>query len=120
MKIETKNRKKAIAGFRPISAQEQMRQQMHDIIQTGTIALNQMTVDLGRHLVEAILYMEREERAGPDYHPKQAGLYKWASQPGSLNPTNYLSVADNRIWNNYSTTITDTCLRTKSAARVGN
>ena len=84
MKIETKNRKKAIAGFRPISAQEQLRQQMHDIIQTGTMALNQMTVDLGRQLVEAILYMEREETAGPDYHPKQAGLYKWASQPGSV------------------------------------
>lgn len=84
MKIETKNRKKAIAGFRQISAQEQRRQHMHDIIQTGTIALNQMTVDLGRHLVEAILYMEREERVGPDYHPKKAGLYKWASQSGSV------------------------------------
>lgn len=84
MKIETKNRKKAIAGFRQISAQEQRRQHMHDIIQTGTIALNQMTVDLGRHLVETILYLEREERAGPDYHPKKAGLYKWASQPGSV------------------------------------
>ena len=84
MKIETKNRKKAIAGFRQISASDQMRQQMHDIIQTGTTALNQITVDLGRQLVEAILYIEREERAGPDYHPAKEGLYKWASQPGSV------------------------------------
>jgi putative transposase len=84
MKIETKNRKKAIAGFRQISASDQMRQQMHDIIQTGTTALNQITVDLGRQLVEAILYIEREERAGPDYPPRKEGLYKWASQPGSV------------------------------------
>jgi transposase-like protein len=46
--------------------------------------LNQITVDLGRQLVEAILYIEREERAGPDYHPAKEGLYKWASQPGSV------------------------------------
>src|ERR1017187_5657319 len=84
MKIETKNRKKAIAGFRQISASDQMRQQMHDIIQTGTTELNQITVDLGRQLVEAILYIEREERAGPDYPPRKEGLYKWASQPGSV------------------------------------
>src|ERR1039457_6682227 len=74
MKIETKNRKKAIAGFRQISASDQMRQQMHDIIQTGTTALNQITVDLGRQLVEAILYIEREERAGPDYPPPEGGF----------------------------------------------
>jgi transposase-like protein len=84
MKSETKNRKKAIAGFRQLTAQHQMRQQMHEIIQHGSQALNDLTRELGRQLAEAILYIEREERAGPDYYPTEQGLYKWASQPGSV------------------------------------
>ena len=30
------------------------------------------------------MYMEREERSGPDYHPTSSGLRKWASQRGSI------------------------------------
>lgn len=84
MNVITKNRKKAMAGFRQITAQEQMRQRMHDILQTGSQALNQLTLELGRELAEFILYSEREERAGPDYQPRREGLYKWASEPGSV------------------------------------
>ena len=84
MNVITKNRKKAMAGFRQITAQEQMRQRMHDILQTGSQALNQVTLELGRELAEFILYSEREERAGPDYQPRREGLYKWASEPGSV------------------------------------
>jgi putative transposase len=61
-----------------------MRQRMHDILQTGSQALNQVTLELGRELAEFILYSEREERAGPDYQPRREGLYKWASEPGSV------------------------------------
>src|SRR5437773_12520202 len=57
---------------------------MHQIIQEGTRALNQVSLELGRQLVEFILYSEREERAGPDYQPRKEGLYKWASEPGSV------------------------------------
>jgi putative transposase len=85
MKVETKNRKKAMAGFRQINeVQQQMRQQMHDIIQTGTRALNEVSLELGRQLAEYILYAEREQLAGPDYKPSKEGLYKWASEPGSV------------------------------------
>jgi transposase-like protein len=84
MKVETKNRKKAMAGFRQITDQEKTRQRMHDILQTGSQALNQVTLELGRDLAEFILYAEREERAGPDYQPRREGLYKWASEPGSV------------------------------------
>lgn len=84
MKVETKNRKKAMAGFRQITSQEQMRQRMHDLLQTGSQALGQLTLELGRELAEFILYAEREELAGPDYQPSKEGLYKWASQPGSV------------------------------------
>ena len=33
---------------------------------------------------ETLMYMEREERSGPDYHPTSSGLMKWASQRGSI------------------------------------
>lgn len=84
MKVETKNRKKAMAGFRQITKEEQLRQAMHDVLQTGSRALNELTFKLGRQLAEFILYAEREEVAGPDYEPREEGLYKWASQPGSI------------------------------------
>jgi transposase-like protein len=84
MKAETKNRKKAMAGFRQLTDQEQMRQGMHEILQTGSQALNAVTLELGRQLAEFILYAEREEFAGPDYQPRKEGLYKWASEPGSV------------------------------------
>jgi len=84
MKVQTKNRKKAMAGFRQMSSEQQQRQQVHEIIQNGTQALNEVSLDLGRQLAEFILYSEREERAGPDYQPRRQGLYKWASEPGSV------------------------------------
>jgi len=73
-----------MAGFRQIADQEIMRQGMHDILRNGTQALNQVSLEIGRQLAEFILYAEREERAGPDYRPRQEGLYKWASEPGSV------------------------------------
>jgi hypothetical protein len=73
-----------MAGFRQITNQEQMRQQMHHILQTGSQALNEVTLELGRQLAQFILYAEREERAGPDSQPRREGLYKWASEPGSV------------------------------------
>ena len=35
-------------------------------------------------VAEAIMYMEREEIAGPDYRPYRSEVYKWASQRGSV------------------------------------
>lgn len=84
MKEETKQRKKAMPGFRQWTQKEESRQRLHEIVQTGTQSLNELLLDLGRELAEFILYSEREERAGPDYQPSQKGLYKWAAQPGSV------------------------------------
>lgn len=84
MKEETRNRKKAMAGFRQMSNEQHVRQQVHEIIQAGTSALNAITQELGRDLAQFILYAEREELAGPDYQPRKEGLYKWASEPGSV------------------------------------
>ena len=84
MKEETKQRKKAMAGFRQWTDQEQMRQQLYEIVQSGRQSLDALVFDLGRHLAEFILYSEREELAGPDYQPSHKGLYKWAAEPGSV------------------------------------
>ena len=73
-----------MAGFRQITNEERRRQQMHQILQNGSQALNEVSLELGRQLAEFILYAEREERAGPDYQPSKEGLYKWASEPGSV------------------------------------
>lgn len=73
-----------MAGFRQMGEEQQVRQQMHEIIQAGTSALNAITLELGRQVAEFILYAEREELAGPDYQPRKEGLYKWASEPGSV------------------------------------
>ena len=54
MKVETKNRKKAMAGFRQMTNEQQRRQQMHEIIQEGTRALNEVSLELGRQLAEFI------------------------------------------------------------------
>jgi transposase-like protein len=61
-----------------------MRQGMQEILQTGSRALNAVTLELGRELAEFIFYSEREELAGPDYQPRKKGLYKWASEAGSI------------------------------------
>ena len=84
MKEETKQRKKAMAGFRQWTNQEQRRQQLYEIVQSGKQSLDALVFDLGRHLAEFILYSEREELAGPDYQPSHKGLYKWAAEPGSV------------------------------------
>jgi putative transposase len=42
------------------------------------------SLEIGRLTAETIMYMEREETAGPDYHPSTPGLQKWASQRGSI------------------------------------
>jgi transposase-like protein len=57
---------------------------MHEIIQNGTGALNQVMLDIGKEVAQTILCVEREELAGPDYHPSQDRVYKWAFEPGSI------------------------------------
>ena len=84
MKVETKARKNARRGFRQITNDEYLRQRMHEIIQNGTGALNQVMLDIGKEVAQTILCVEREELAGPDYHPSQDRVYKWAFEPGSI------------------------------------
>jgi len=50
----------------------------------GKRALDAVILQIGLLIAETIMYMEREEIAGIDYHPKSPKLYKWASQQGSI------------------------------------
>jgi putative transposase len=54
------------------------------VIAEGRNAIGELTRKMGRMVVESVMLMEREEIAGPDYHPKVRGVNKWSSQPGSV------------------------------------
>ena len=84
MKIETKTRKNAIKGFRQLTTEQQTTQKIHEVILEGKKAMDGVMLELGRVMVESILYLEREEIAGPDYHPLDPEVKKWASQGGSV------------------------------------
>lgn len=77
---ETRRRKEILQGWR---GQEWLIEELAGVRADGKQALDECTMKMGRILVEAILYTEREQMAGPEYHP--AGTCrKWGAQPGSI------------------------------------
>lgn len=84
MRRDTKKRKKATRLLKATQEQEWWADQVMRIMLGGKQALDAAMLKIGRLTVETIMYMEREERAGPDYHPTSPELYKWASQRGSV------------------------------------
>jgi transposase-like protein len=84
MKVNTKNRKNARRGFEQIYGKQVLIDQMYRIISQGKQGLDAFILELGRKMAETVMYMERENTAGPDYHPKDSQIQKWASQPGSV------------------------------------
>ena len=84
MKVNTRNRKKAIRGFQDMYGQQALVDRMYQIIAKGKLGLDAVMLDIGKTVAETIMYIEREERSGEDYHPVSADTYKWASQEGSI------------------------------------
>jgi transposase-like protein len=84
MRIDTKKRKNAMAGFKQMTGTELARQSLHQIISHGKRALDDVFMGIGRMMAESIMLMEREELAGPDYHPTNPKLQKWAHEEGSV------------------------------------
>ncbi|KUK98762.1 MAG: hypothetical protein XE08_0426 [Parcubacteria bacterium 32_520] len=84
MKANTKKRKKSIEKMKEFYGKEEMAIQLYRILATGKRGVDLIMKELGSMVVEAIMYIEREEIAGPDYQPINPGIYKWASQPGSV------------------------------------
>ena len=69
-----------------IATQEQdwWADQIVQVMLNGKRALDTAMLGIGRLVAETLMYMEREEKSGPDYHPTSSGLRKWASQRGSI------------------------------------
>lgn len=57
---------------------------MYQIISQGKRGLDAFLMEIGRMMAETVMYIEREEISGPDYHPLSSQIQKWASQPGSI------------------------------------
>lgn len=84
MRRDTKQRKKATEALKATQEQQWWADQVMRVMLGGKRALDAAMLEIGRLTAEAIMYMEREETAGPDYHPSSPGLHKWASQRGSI------------------------------------
>ena len=84
MKEITRERKKDKRLLTEVSGGDWLKDQMATIMTQGKRAFDECAMKVGRMLAETILYMEREETAGPDYHPIDPSLKKWASQRGSV------------------------------------
>ena len=84
MRADTKKRKNATQMLRATQEQEWWADQVVHVMLEGKRALDAAMLDVGRLVAETLMYMEREERSGPDYHPTSSGLRKWASQRGSI------------------------------------
>ena len=80
MRADTKKRKNATQMLRATQEQEWWADQVVHVMLEGKRALDAAMLDVGRLVAETLMYMEREERSGPDYHPTSSGLRKWASQ----------------------------------------
>jgi len=84
MRPDTKQRKKAMTGLREISGKQQMLGLLTRVLHTGKQALDAVMLEMGRMVAESVMLIEREELAGPDYHPTDAGLQKWAHEACSV------------------------------------
>lgn len=84
MKQSTRSREKAIKGFKQMLSKQDMIDLMYQTISKGKAGLDAMLLGIGKTMAEAVMYMEREELSGPDYHPTSDEVQKWASQGGSI------------------------------------
>ncbi len=84
MKETTKRRKKATGGMKAIYGRDIMMDWLYRIISNGKQGFDALMMSIGRMIAEVIMYIEREETAGPDYAPISPAIRKWASQPGSI------------------------------------
>ncbi|MCL5023275.1 MAG: transposase [Nitrospirae bacterium] len=58
--------------------------QLYRIYESGKQGFDSMMMKLGKMMAETIMYIDREEVAGPDYMPFSPEIRKWASQGGSV------------------------------------
>lgn len=79
-----KHTKKRLRRLTDVYGQDNFAEMLISVVAYGKVAFDEYTRDMGRMLVEAIMLMERESIAGPDYQPSSPNIQKWASQGGSV------------------------------------
>jgi putative transposase len=84
MRRDTRQRKKALAGLRALSGEQQRLGALVRVIRSGKQALDAVMLEMGRMVAESVMLIEREEVAGPDYYPTDPAFQKWAHEAGSL------------------------------------
>jgi putative transposase len=85
MKDTTRKRKKAIRGIEvAFGGRQAIIEQMFHVFSRGKQGFDECMKEMGRLMAETIMYIDREELAGPDYKPSSPDLRKWASQGGSI------------------------------------
>lgn len=84
MKLNTKRRKKATKVIRQVYGRQELIDRVYQIISQGKQGLDAFLMEIGRIMAETVMYIDREEISGPDYHPLSSEIQKWASQPGSV------------------------------------
>lgn len=81
---DTRQRKQALAGLKCTAGMDWMLGTLVRVIRSGKQALDAVMLEMGRMVAESVRLMEREEVAGPDYHPTDPDLQKWAHEAGSI------------------------------------
>ena len=76
MREDTIWRKKASRLFQEMWGRSWLGEQVGEIISQGKRGLDGLVLELGRMVAEAIMYMEREEIAGPDYRPYRSEVLR--------------------------------------------
>ena len=84
MKVNTRKRRNARRVFEQMYGKQEMIDRMYQIISQGKQGLDAFLLEVGRMMAETIMYIEREEISGPEYHPLSSEIKKWASQGGSI------------------------------------
>jgi len=80
----TSKGKQAAKAFEGAMGQGRMGEIYLDVFKRGKVALDSVFSEMGQLLVESIMYMEREELAGPDYLPTSPSIIKGGTQAGSV------------------------------------
>lgn len=81
---DTRQRKQALAGLQGPAGMDWMLGTLVRVIRSGKQALDAVMLEMGRMVAESVMVMEREEVAGPDDHPTDPDLQKWAHEAGSI------------------------------------
>ena len=85
MKDTTRRRKKAIQSIEAaLGGRQAIIEQLFRVFSKGKQGFDECMKEMGKLMAETIMYIEREELAGPDYKPNNRDMRKWASQEGSI------------------------------------